>query len=54
MPWERGDHSVAVIREGERWANQADLRVSQCTAAFCYKNLWFGIAHHPQPRFPAV
>ena len=38
---------------GERWANQADLRVSQRTAAFCYKNLRLGVAHHPQWRFPA-
>jgi hypothetical protein len=28
-----------VIRAGERWANQADLRVSQRMPAFCYKNL---------------
>jgi len=37
MPRERGDHSVAVIREGRARANQADLRVSQCPLAFCYK-----------------
>ena len=38
MPRERGDHSVALIREGQaRAANQADLRVSQCPAIFCYK-----------------
>jgi len=37
MPRERGDHSVAVIREGQALAaNQADLRVSQCLSTFCY------------------
>ena len=38
MPGERGDHCVARFagRACER-ANQADLRVSQRPAGFCYK-----------------
>jgi hypothetical protein len=51
MPGERGDHCVA--RFAGR-ANQSDLRVSQRPAAFCYKNLRFEAAHHPQWRFPAL
>jgi hypothetical protein len=38
MPGERGDHCGPIrrVRACER-ANQADLRVSQRPAAFCYK-----------------
>ena len=37
MPRERGDHYVAGFVRARVRANQADLRVSQRTAGFCYK-----------------
>jgi hypothetical protein len=37
MPRERGGPLCGRFAKGERAANQADLRVSQRRAAFCYK-----------------
>ena len=49
MPGERGDHCVARFAGGARErANQADLRVSQRPAAFCYKICALKPAHDPQ------
>ena len=37
MPGERGDHCAADSQGAHERANQADLRVSQRPATFCYK-----------------
>ena len=55
MPRERGGPLCGRFAKGERAANQADLRVSQRRAAFCYKICGSDVAHvRPMAVFSAL